>query len=177
MKGKEADNIRTSFSEVDMILGSNAPFLVSLSDSLDGKLRVVIAEASVEVQDFVLVRSDDEEGESEAVQNVLKSANPIISRENVLYEIVFQDYIMYQTRNESYCSFDSEEIRCGKYLITFEKSKLLSNVSNITDAQILSDETYYPGRWKHYGIYTQNHIIDVISHNAPSMTVLNKKKG
>ena len=176
MKGKKADNIQKSFSEVDRILGSSAPFLVSLSDSLDGELRVVIAEASVDIQEFVPEQSDSEEVASEAVQNVLKSTHSIIPRASVQYEIVFRDYIMYQTRNESYCSFDPEEIRRGKYLITFEESKLLSNVSNITDAQILSDETYYPGRWVHYGIYTQNHIIDVISHNAPSITVLNRKK-
>lgn len=177
MKGKKADNIQKSFSEVDRILGSSAPFLVSLSDSLDGELRVLVAEASVEVQEFVPEQSDSEEVSSEAVQNMLKCTHSIIPRASVQYEIVFQDYIMYQTRNESYCSFDPEEIRRGKCLITFEKSKLLSNVINITDAQILSDETYYPGRWVHYGIYTQNHVIDVVSHNAPSITVLNKKNG
>lgn len=177
MKKKKADNTQTSFSEIDMILGSSAPFLVSLSDSLDGELRVVIAEASVEVQEFIPALSDMEEGASEAVQNVLKRAHSVIPRESAQYEIAFRDYIMYQIRNESYCSFDSKEIRRGKYLITFEKSKLLSNLSNITDAQILSDETYYPGKWVHYGIYTQNHIIDVISHNVPRITVLNKKKG
>ena len=78
---------------------------------------------------------------------------------------------MYQIRDESYCSFDPEEIRHGRYLITFEKSKLLSYLGSVTDAGQLGDGSFYPGKWTHYGIYSQNHVIDVISHIPPVITV------
>jgi len=33
------------------------------------------------------------------------------------------------------------------------------------------DGSTYPGPWRHYGIYTQNQIIDVVSHFEPMVTV------
>ena len=50
--------------------------------------------------------------------------------------------------------FLREEIRKGKYLIIFEKSKLLDSLVQMTDARKLEDGSYYPGKWTHYGIYT-----------------------
>lgn len=72
-------------------------------------------------------------------------------------------------RNESFWSGDPNEVRHGRYLITFEKSKLLSHLEEITDAQKLDDGAFYPGKWTHYAIYTQDHVIDVISHCPPDV--------
>ena len=41
------------------------------------------------------------------------------------WELVFEDYILYQVRNESFYSFRAEEIRTGKYLAMYERSRLL----------------------------------------------------
>lgn len=75
--------------------------------------------------------------------------------------------ILYQVRNELFCSWDGYELRQGKFFIVFEKSRLLDTLPLITDCQIGDDGEAYPGKWKHYGIYCQNHIIDIISHNEP----------
>ena len=158
-----------------MGFGKRAPFLLSLSDGLNEELRVIISGAILgESGEYPPDLSDMDKQTANAIHAVLKDTRPIIPDEGKQYEIVFADYIMYQIRNESYCSFDPDEIRHGNYLVTFEKSRLLSNLKNITDAQVLSDGTYYPGKWTHYGIYTQNHIIDVISHNAPMVSILRK---
>ena len=161
------------FEELDWIIGDHAPFLMSLSDGQLEELRLVIAaaevgEAGADVPDF----SDMGEATNKPLQEILAKARPIEINERRQYEIYFQDYILYQVRDESYCSFDDhEEIRHGRYLITFEKSKLLYYLSGVTDVGQFDDGSFYPGKWTHYGIYTQNHVIDVISHIPPVITV------
>ena len=160
------------FEELDRIIGDHAPFLISLSDGSQEELRLVIAGAEVgelgtNIPDF----SDTDEATKKSLQEILAKTRPIEINERRQYEIYFQDYILYQVRNESYCSFDHDEIRRGRYLITFEKSKLLSYLSSVTFVGQLSDSSFYPGKWTHYGIYTQRHVIDVISHIPPVITV------
>ena len=48
---------------------------------------------------------------------------------------------------------------------TFERSKLLDYLSRAIDVHLIPDGTDAPASWKHYGIYTQNQIIDIV---APS---------
>lgn len=105
-----------------------------------------------------------------AINGILANARPLELNEKCLFEICFNDYIIYQIRNESFCSYDPDEIRHGKHLIVFEKSKMLSHLNKITDVQQLDDGSYYPDKWKHYGIYTQNQVIDIISHRQPAIS-------
>ena len=42
----------------------------------------------------------------------------------------------------------------------------------MTDARRFEDGSYYPGKWTHYGIYTQNHVIDVIAWREPMIVEL-----
>ena len=84
-----------------------------------------------------------------------------------VYEIVFENYILYQMRNESYTSWDEYEVRKGRYLIVFERSRLLDYYEDsIFDFD--SEETRKTQR-KHYGIYTENHILDIISNEPPKI--------
>lgn len=157
-----------SFEGLDLMLGDHAPFLVSLSDGLQEELHIIIAAAEVgavgsNIPDFEGV----DESTQQALHEILADTRPIEVNERRLFEICFHDYIIYQIRNESFWSGDPHEVRHGKYLITFEKSKLLSHLEEITDAQQSDDGSFYPGEWTHYGIYTQNHVIDVISHCPP----------
>lgn len=158
-----------SFEELDPMLGNQAPFLISLSDGLEEELRIIIAAADVGDVGYNIPNFEGiDEGTKQALNEIPAKSRPIEINENFLFEICFRrDYIMYQIRNESFCSYDPDEIRHGKHLIIFEKSKLLSHLSEITDAQQFDDGSFYPGRWTHYGIYTQNHVIDVISHCPP----------
>lgn len=160
-----------SFEELDLMLGDHAPFLMSLSDGLQEELHVIIAAAEVgeaggNIPDF----EGMDESTQQALHEILADTRPIEVNERQLFEICFRDYIIYQIRNESFWSGDPHEVRHGKYLITFEKSKLLSYLEEITDAQQLDDGSFYPGKWTHYGIYTQNHVIDIISHCPPDVS-------
>jgi hypothetical protein len=84
-------------------------------------------------------------------------------------QIKFNDYIMHLTRNESYTVPDDYEVRKGRYLVMFEKSRLI----DFYDLVIAHTEDYsWPGRGKHFGIYTCDHLIDIISNSTPIITKL-----
>lgn len=100
-----------------------------------------------------------------ALSKILLEATPIYPDENNLYEVLFENYVFHMTRNESYTCWDDYEIRNGKYFIIFDKSRLLDNLPQIVNQGIV--EAHYPRGWKHYGIYCQNHIIDVIATKEP----------
>ncbi|MBW3095493.1 hypothetical protein KIH75_09170 [Bifidobacterium sp. 64T4] len=103
------------------------------------------------------------------LDGILGDCRPIEPDASRTIEFVFEGYIIYQVRNESYCVYDSSESRTGKYLAVFEKSALLDDLSVSTSAQRWDDGTCFPYRWKHYGVYTQNHVIDIVSHDNPQV--------
>ena len=70
-------------------------------------------------------------------------------------------------RNESYTSWDEYEVRKGNYLILFEKSRLLDYYEDVI-FDFDSEEIKKTQR-KHYGIYTENHILDIISNEPPKI--------
>lgn len=57
----------------------------------------------------------------------------------------------------------------GTYLLECEKSSFLNYLALVTDACRLEDGSFYPAPWKHYGIYTQNHIVDIIATEEPKV--------
>ena len=138
-----------------------APFLLSLSDGQDLTLRVVIAfpkdgEAGTDPRSL-----------NEKVKELLDKYVPVGADMDQVYERVFENYILYQMRNESYTSWDEYEVRKGRYLIVFERSRLLDYYEDaIFDFD--SEETRKTQR-KHYGIYTENHILDIISNEPPKI--------
>ena len=106
-------------------------------------------------------------GENNELFNILSKSVAIDPDPEQVYKIYFDQYIMYQMRNESFCVLDPDEIRIGEGLILFEKSKLLESLLMFTPVLLEGEDGYPGGAWKHYGIYTADHIIDVISHREP----------
>ena len=106
------------------------------------------------------------------IRELIKMSRPLLVDETHVYEIIFEGYIIYQVGNESYCSGDPNDKFSGRFLRVYEKSALLEHLGEFSDAQALDDGTYYPGKWSHYQIVTQNHIISIISANAPIVNVL-----
>ena len=110
------------------------------------------------------------DGLTAPVADVVSKCSPILPG-NKMIDIRFDNYIMYQVRNESYASPDRTEARYGKYLCVYAESKLLAYLETVTDVQRGENGSTYPGLWRHYGIRTQNQIIDVVSHFEPMVTV------
>lgn len=137
-------------------------FLARLEEGEDNKLTVTISlSAKGEVGENI---PDNEKG---VIKRILEKAKPVYPDNENTYEIYFENYVMYQVRNESFATFDEDEVRCGNRLIIFEKSKLLDYVKTV----VWADEKYFGG-YKHYGIYTENQIIDVISQVEPTIKKL-----
>lgn len=83
-----------------------------------------------------------------------------------VYKIIFEQYMMHLTRNESYTFWDKYEVYSGDYFVIFKKSRLL----DILDKMIIhTDDCSYPGIGIHYGIFACDHIIDVITANEPKI--------
>ena len=104
----------------------------------------------------------------EQLRNILLNTMKLVPDYTQVYKIHFDNYIIYQNINESYASYDPTEIRLGNGLILFSKSKFLDNLNEATIA-FDDGKDVYPDKFQHYGIYTLNHIIDVISHIEPNI--------
>ena len=111
----------------------------------------------------------EETKSSKTLTELFQHATPVYPDLDKVYEITFEDYIMHQTRNESYTSYDEQEIRKGNPLIIFEKSRLLDFLPQLTDCTSYPDGTFYPEKWTHYGTYCVDHIIDVVSCSKPKI--------
>ncbi len=107
-----------------------------------------------------------------ALRRLLNESRPLLVNEERVYEIVFDRYIIYQVGNESYCSGSPNDKFSGRFLRIYESSALLNRLGEFTDAQVLEDGSHYPGKWTHYGIVTQNHIIDAVSLGEPKVNIL-----
>ena len=140
-----------------------APFIVSINDNPDNELRIVIALP-------VSINGCKPDYSNPEINNILSDAVMVAADTDRMYEIKFETYIIYQCRNESYTYYDSNEIIKGKYLVVFEQSALLDYYKNV----IFDRDVYFDtSNRKHYGIVTENHIIDIISNDTPIITPLN----
>lgn len=157
-----------TFEELDAVF-SYAPYVLSLSDGPGNELTIIVA-ACVHGERDENFFQGLQDIEAEGLRNIIAGGTPLIPDYNDMYKIHFRDYIIYEMRNESYCCCDDEEVCSGKYMHVFEKSKLLSHLPVVTFVQDHGDGTYFPGKWKHYGIYTLNHIVDVISCGEPTIS-------
>ena len=102
------------------------------------------------------------------IRKLLSKHTPIVPDNDQLYKICFDSYIMYQTGNESYASFDPNEIRTGDGLVLFEKSRFLDSLNKYSNA-FDNENGAFPDKFRHYGVYTLNHVVDIISHVKPTV--------
>lgn len=153
-----------TFEELDGILSQApyAPFITSLSESGDNELTIRLAPSFAGD-----IGCGAAEEPNPQLHKILSDARPLLPDKKYDYEIIFDRYIIYQIRNESFFSGNPEDKFLGHFLRIYQKSFLLDNLSRITDAQILVDGGFYPAKWTHYGIVTLNHIIDIISFHTP----------
>ena len=93
----------------------------------------------------------------------------LITETGIKLTIQFDNYLMHMTRNESYTFGDEYEERKGMWLLKFEKSRFLDlSESNtvITNINLFDS----PGQRAHYGVYTWEYLIDVLTYCEPIIT-------
>jgi hypothetical protein len=87
--------------------------------------------------------------------------------ESRLFDVVWQSYVAYSVRNESFVGRDEYEISVGRRLRIYSKSRFLDFIGSATFA---TDE--YPGPLQHIGVYCENHIVDVVSTKEPQVRLI-----
>lgn len=152
----------------------SAPFILSINDNADNQLKILIALSKKGEKENLDLKEYPNDGGNK-LQKILMHSSPVYEDMDNVYQILFERYIIYQCRNESYTSYDEGEIRKGNFLIIFERSRLLDYYKDVI---FDFDREKTKSTRKHYGIYTENHIIDVISNIPPIITkVLCHKEG
>lgn len=154
--GNENDNI------------NSAPFLIKAIEGQDNNIAFIISlvlegEKGADIDDTGI----------SVLNEILSNSIPIYSDKNNTYKIIFENYVLHMTRNESYTSWDDYEIRHGKYFILFERSRLLDSMPEFVECGLV--ESVCINTCKHYGIYCQNHIVDIITTNNPIIQPYNKE--
>lgn len=159
------------FGEENEILrekGKTPPFLVNLEEPGDNSLRIRIA-APMDGEVGTGIDPAVDSWNVPGLREMLAKSCPVYADPSRCWEICFPQYLIYQVRNESYTVWNDYEIRRGRALILFERSRLLDYLKTVLTCRRWEDGTWYPGEYRHYGIYTEDQIIDVISHTEPQI--------
>ena len=140
----------------------NMPYILNINDNVDNVLKIIVS----------LPYSGEKGSEASNTGNkdldeILKEAYPVLIDYNEIYEITFESYIMYQTRNESFAYLDENSKVLGEYFTIIKNSSYLKMVKNITFYNDIFDNKYM-----HYGIFSWNHVIDIISAEEPKIAKL-----
>jgi hypothetical protein len=140
----------------------NMPYILNINDNVDNVLKIIVS----------LPYSGEKGSETSNTGNkdldeILKKAYPVLIDYNKIYEITFESYIMYQTRNESFAYADENSKVLGEYFTIIKNSSYLKMVKSITFYNDIFDDKYM-----HYGIFSWNHVIDIISAEEPKIVKL-----
>lgn len=86
-----------------------------------------------------------------------------------ILRLEFDSYIAYSVLNESFTALDKYEIYEGRVFSLYSKSRYLDFVEIGTTA-----DDIHPGPYKHYGINTLNHTINVVSSEPPRISFMQR---
>ena len=145
-----------------------APFMHAMTDNLDHELRIVVGASvvgepagKVDLEEWPQSVRENIEG-SEKLQDMISHMSDVWGSTEDVWEIDIDGYVLLMERDESYTTWDDYEIRKGWWLIEFERSRLLDDLAHYTFA-----DNRYPGPLKHYGIYCEDHLVDVVTNVTP----------
>lgn len=130
-------------------------YLEEISEPHANGLRLVVSEGIVAARTETFSVGDVE----------IRDLHPIeVTDASKWFEVLWESYIAYSVRDESFCSWDDYEARSGKALQTFTKSRFLDYVAVGTNA-----DDDHPGPFVHYGICCSDHVVDVASASPPTV--------
>ena len=138
------------------------PYILKICDSTNNILKIIVTLPLLGEKGSEVSNTGDKE-----LDEILKESYPVLINYNEIYEIVFENYIMYQIRNESFANPDENTKISGKYFVIIKNSSYLKMVKNITFYSDIFDDKYI-----HYGIFSWNHVVDIISAEKPKIRKL-----
>jgi hypothetical protein len=102
-------------------------------------------------------------------QTTLNDLRPIeVAPSSQSFEIVWDTYIAYAVRNDSFVpGNEAEDISVGRLFRVYERSNFLNYLAKATWGDVS-----YPGPLTHIGVICLNHIIDVAAVGLPRITRL-----
>lgn len=147
---------------IDEINACKWLFLQEIGEPADNELSLKIVEGqSGGAPDPLDSPADEVLGE------LVRTASPIVPVSGCkIFELYWPSYIAYSVRDESYCSGDKYDEFNGGLFKQYTRSHYLDFVASATFA-----DAGYPGPFVHYGIFCQNHVIDVVSMEPPIVTI------
>jgi len=147
-----------NFAEID----SCYSLLVrEITEPKENSLRLMIEEAFVLPEEVTVAVGGTE----------ITGGHPVRSVEGSrLFEIIWDFYVAYSVRNESYVARDESEEFLGRFARIYSKSHFLDYVSRATFAR-----NEHPGPLQHIGLISECHIIDVVSTEPPRVKQIRPK--
>ena len=144
------------------------PFMLGMTDDLDHKLRIAVGASvvgepagKVELEEWPESIQENVK-RSEKLQEMISSMRDVWGSTEDVWEIDVDGYVLLMERNESYTTLDDYAIERGMWLMVFERSCLLDDLSHYTFAN-----DRYPGKLAHYGVYCEDHLIDIVTDAIP----------
>ncbi len=139
------------------------PFIRHLWESRAGALHIMVSLASVGEQGPEYGSKDP------AVDALLGRCRPVMADASCTYEIIFEDYVLFQTCSRPCARWD-ERIGTGKYFAVFSQSALLAELPQLALCQKTWDGIPLPNKqYTHYGILAQERVVDIITHKEPTI--------
>lgn len=124
----------------------------------------IIEENELELRIYVNEAVPDT-SQSENIEGI-EGCIPVITNETCArYELVFENYVGYSVRNESYTSMDSKEKYMGNLFRLYTNSRFLDYIQSTC----IAPDILAP-RLKHYEIVCLSHIIDVATEHIPAVS-------
>jgi len=133
-------------------------FLREISEPQENRIRLLVEEAGAIGEKVSL----------NLPGTVITDWRPIeATADSRLFELVWNFYVAYSVRNESFVARDGSETFSGRLFNVYSRSHFLDYVSTATFAR-----KEHPGPLHHFGVNCLNHIIDVISTEPPKIRQL-----
>lgn len=96
----------------------------------------------------------------------IKAHSVSIDNEAPYYSLFFDNYVAYQVLNESFAAGSEKDVyeMVGprRRLVVFSESGYMDYILKETFA-----DDIFPGEMKHYGIFTEDHVVHVIAFKDP----------
>ena len=143
------------------------PYILKICDGTNNILKIIVTLPLLGEKGFEVSNTGDKE-----LDEILKESYPVLINYNEIYEITFESYIMYQTRNESFAYLDENSKVLGEYFTIIKNSSYLKMVKSITFYYDMFGDKY-----THYGILSWNHVVDIISAEEPKIVKLENYTG
>jgi hypothetical protein len=148
-------------SAIQAIRSCEYLYLGALTEPQVNQLRVIILEARAgdAITDAELRAEPDE-----MLRSISKGSRPIDHFEGCrTFELVWESYIGYSVVNESYSNGEPKSFeRKGGLFAEFERSNYLEYLLKASFAT-----AEYPGPYRHWALYCENHTVDVASQVDP----------